>query len=41
LRNPVKVIGAYLIPPPMAQSLEQENIPSPERVVATVKELLG
>ncbi len=36
---PVRIVAAYDVPPPMAQSLETENLPSPEKVLGAVKEL--
>ena len=32
LKKPVGIVSAYSVPPPMAACLEQENIPSPERI---------
>ncbi len=40
LRRPVEIISAYPVPPPMAAPLENENIPSPERIFKTVVRLL-
>lgn len=40
LKRPVEIISAYSVPPPMASSLEQENIPSPERIFQTVINLI-
>jgi 2-oxoisovalerate dehydrogenase E1 component len=39
LRSPVEIISAYSVPPPMAAPLENENIPSPERIFSTVVRL--
>lgn len=39
LRAPVRIVAAHNVPPPMAQPLEQENIPSPEKVLAAIREL--
>jgi pyruvate dehydrogenase E1 component beta subunit len=36
LRSPVEIISAYAVPPPMAAPLENENIPSPERIFRSV-----
>ncbi len=36
LRAPIEIISAYPIPPPMAAPLENENIPSPERIFKSV-----
>jgi len=35
LKKPVEIVSAYSVPPPMAACLEQENIPSPERIYRT------
>jgi 2-oxoisovalerate dehydrogenase E1 component len=32
LRAPARIVAAYDVPPPMAQTLEAENLPSPEKV---------
>jgi 2-oxoisovalerate dehydrogenase E1 component beta subunit len=32
LKKPVEIVSAHSVPPPMAACLEQENIPSPERI---------
>ncbi len=37
LKGPAKIVAAYDIPPPMAQSLEAENLPSPEKVAREAK----
>jgi len=39
LKAPVRIVAAYDVPPPMAQSLETENLPSPEKVLGVLKEL--
>ena len=41
LKSPVEVIGAYNVPPPMAQTLESENLPSPEKVLGAIRRLAG
>jgi 2-oxoisovalerate dehydrogenase E1 component len=41
LRAPVEIIAAHPIPPPMAAPLENENIPSPEKIVRAVEKLTG
>ncbi|MDH7569301.1 MAG: dehydrogenase E1 component subunit alpha/beta [Armatimonadota bacterium] len=41
LKAPVRIVAAYNVPPPMSQVLEQENIPSPEKVARNVRELLS
>jgi 2-oxoisovalerate dehydrogenase E1 component beta subunit len=39
LKKPVQIISAYNVPPPMAACLENENIPSPERIFKAVVQL--
>ena len=41
LKAPVRVLAAYNVPPPMAQTLESENLPSPAKTLANIKEMLG
>ncbi len=38
---PAKIVAAYDIPPPMAQTLEMENLPSPESVARAAREMLS
>jgi 2-oxoisovalerate dehydrogenase E1 component len=40
LKAPAKIVAAYDVPPPMAQTLENENLPSPEKVVREAKALM-
>ena len=40
LKKPVEIVSAYSVPPPMAACLEQENIPSPERIFKAAMGLL-
>jgi pyruvate/2-oxoglutarate/acetoin dehydrogenase E1 component len=40
LKKPVAIVSAYSVPPPMAACLEQENIPSPERIYRAAMGLL-
>jgi len=40
LKAPAKIVAAYDIPPPMARTLETENLPSPEKVAREARELL-
>lgn len=40
LKAPVKIVAAYDVPPPMAQTLEAENLPSPEKVAREAKGML-
>ncbi len=39
LRAPVRIVAAHNVPPPMAQTLEKENLPSPEKVLGAIREL--
>jgi len=41
LKAPVKIVAAYDIPPPMAQTLESENLPSAEKVAREAKAMLA
>ena len=41
LKSPAKIVAAYDLPPPMAQTLEMENLPSPERVAREARAMLG
>ncbi len=41
LKRPVEIISAYPVPPPMAAPLENENIPSPERIFESVRQLVN
>ena len=41
LQCPAKIVAAYDIPPPMAETLESENFPSPERVAREAKAMVG
>ncbi len=41
LKAPVRIVAAHNVPPPMAQTLETENMPSPEKVLRNVREILG
>ena len=41
LKAPAQIVAAYDIPPPMAQTLEVENLPSPEKVAAAAKAMTG
>ena len=40
LKTPVRIISSYDVPPPMAHPLEYENMPNPERISRTVREIL-
>ncbi len=41
LKVPPKIVGARNVPPPMAQTLENDNIPSVERIVFEARKLLS
>jgi pyruvate/2-oxoglutarate/acetoin dehydrogenase E1 component len=41
LKKAPKVVAAHNVPPPMAQTLENEHMPSPEKIAAEVKKLIG
>ena len=41
LKKPVRIVAAHDVPPPMAAPLENENLPSPEKILRNIKELLG
>jgi pyruvate dehydrogenase E1 component beta subunit len=40
LKEPVRILSAYDVPPPMAYPLEVENIPSVDKIIRTIKEEL-
>jgi len=41
LKCAARIVAAHDIPPPMAATLEAENMPSPERVARAAREMLG
>jgi len=41
LRAPVKIVAAYDVPPPMAQTLEAENLPDAAKVMREARALMG
>jgi pyruvate/2-oxoglutarate/acetoin dehydrogenase E1 component len=41
LKSAAKIVAAYDVPPPMAQTLEMENLPSPEKVAREVRAMVG
>jgi 2-oxoisovalerate dehydrogenase E1 component len=41
MQAPVRIISSYDITPPMAHPLEVENMPSPERIVRSIRETLS
>jgi len=40
LKAAPRIVGAHNVPPPMAQTLEQENIPQPEKIERALVELV-
>ena len=40
IKRPVRIISGYDITPPMAYPLETENMPSPERIVRSIRKEL-
>ncbi|MFP3904570.1 MAG: pyruvate dehydrogenase complex E1 component subunit beta [Armatimonadota bacterium] len=40
LKTPVRIVAAHDVPPPMAAPLENENLPSPEKIFRNIKEVL-
>jgi pyruvate dehydrogenase E1 component beta subunit len=41
LQAPVRIVAAHDVPPPMAAPLENENLPSPEKIFRNIEEVLG
>jgi len=41
LKAPAKIVGARNVPPPMAQPLENDNIPNVKRIVAEARKILA
>jgi pyruvate/2-oxoglutarate/acetoin dehydrogenase E1 component len=41
LRSPVKIVAAHDVPPPMAFTLENENMPSVKKIYDAMKTLMG
>ncbi len=41
LKAPVKIIAAHNVPPPMAETLENEFLPSVDKILAGIKGLVG
>jgi pyruvate/2-oxoglutarate/acetoin dehydrogenase E1 component len=41
LKGPARIVAAYDIPPPMAHTLESENLPSPEKVARVARGMVG
>ncbi len=40
LKAPAKIVAAYDIPPPMAQTLESENLPTPDKVAREARGMM-
>ena len=40
MKCPVRVVSSYDVPPPMAYTLENENMPNPDRIAKSIKEAL-
>jgi len=41
LKSAVTVLGAHDVPPPMAQTLESQNLPSPEKVFKAIQDVVA
>ena len=41
LKAPVEIVAAHNVPPPMAATLEAENLPSPEKVLAALRKVMA
>ena len=41
LKGAVKLVSAHEVPPPMAAPLEKENLPTPERIVENIRNMVG
>jgi len=40
LKGPVRLVSAYEVPPPMSATLENENIPGPDRIAGSIRKML-
>ncbi|MBA7517295.1 1-deoxy-D-xylulose-5-phosphate synthase [subsurface metagenome] len=40
MKCPVRIVSSYDVPPPMAYTLENENMPDPDRISKSIKETL-
>jgi 2-oxoisovalerate dehydrogenase E1 component len=40
LKGPVEILAAHDVPPPMASPLENDNIPSTEKILNTIREIM-
>ena len=41
LKQPIRILSAYDVPPPMSYPLEVENMPQPDKIARVVKEELA
>ncbi len=41
MKAPARLVAAHDVPPPMAGTLEDENLPSPEKILRNIQELMG
>jgi pyruvate/2-oxoglutarate/acetoin dehydrogenase E1 component len=41
MKTAARIVAAHDVPPPMAASLETENLPTPEKILANLKQLMG
>ncbi|MCE5218877.1 dehydrogenase E1 component subunit alpha/beta [bacterium] len=41
MKSAARIVAAHDVPPPMAASLENENLPTPEKILANLKQLMG
>ncbi|MDI9583576.1 MAG: dehydrogenase E1 component subunit alpha/beta [Acidobacteriota bacterium] len=40
MKKPARIVSAHDVPPPMAATLEDENLPTPEKILANIKALM-
>ena len=40
LKAPMQLVAAHNVPPPMAQTLETEHLPSPEKILAAIRRVM-
>jgi len=41
MKAPARIVAAHDVPPPMAAPLEEENLPTPEKILRNIKKVLG
>jgi 2-oxoisovalerate dehydrogenase E1 component len=41
MKGPARIVAAHDVPPPMAAPLEAENLPSPEKVLRNIRQMVG